>query len=175
MVSFLTPDYMFGKYDDITPEFLTGLGKRAVVADIDNTLAPYEQPDPDHRLKNWIREMHDAGIGVAFVSNNDEERVKRFNRELELPAYSKSGKPSPRYIFIALKDLGVEPENAVFLGDQIFTDALAARRAGMMALIVPPIRDKKTLFFRFKRFCEKPVIRRYERLHAEKDKEDKNL
>ena len=37
----LTPDYMFEKFDDITPEFLTSLGIKALLIDIDNTLAPY--------------------------------------------------------------------------------------------------------------------------------------
>ena len=167
MLDFLTPDRMFGKYDDITPGFLAAEGKRAIVADIDNTLAPYEQPDPDERFRKWLTAMQEAGIGVALVSNNEAERVERFNRDLGLPAYSKCGKPSPKYILAALSDLGVEPSDAVFLGDQIFTDVAAAKRAGMTALIVPPIKDKKTLFFRFKRLCEKPVIRRYRRLHGD--------
>ena len=38
----LTPDYMFDKYSDITVEFLGELGIKALLIDIDNTLAPYE-------------------------------------------------------------------------------------------------------------------------------------
>ena len=45
----LIPDYMFARYDDITPAFLASIGVRALLIDIDNTLAPYEQPDPDER------------------------------------------------------------------------------------------------------------------------------
>ena len=87
----MLPDYMFRTFDEITPEFLTGLGVKAILADIDNTLAPYEQPEPDQRIKGWIASHAEAGIGIAFVSNNDWERVELFNRTLGVPAYAKSG------------------------------------------------------------------------------------
>ena len=47
----LMPDYMFRAFDEITPAFLRELGVTAILADIDNTLAPYEQPEPDGRIK----------------------------------------------------------------------------------------------------------------------------
>ena len=167
MIGYLTPDLMLDGYRDVTPELLLSLGKTVVVADIDNTLAPYEMPDPDENIKTWLAGLAGAGISVALVSNNNAERVERFNRDLGLVAYCDCRKPSPKYIRKALDRLGGKPENAVFLGDQIFTDVAAARRAGMTAFIVPPIKDKTTLFFRFKRFCEKPIIGRYRRIHGE--------
>ena len=47
------------------------------------------------------------------------------------------------------------------MGDELLTDVAAARRLGAKAIIVPPIKDKKTLFFRFKRALEKPIIKKY--------------
>ena len=169
MISYLTPDLMIDGYRDVTPDLLRSLGKNIVVADIDNTLAPYEMPDPDENIKAWLSDLEKAGISVALVSNNNAERVERFNRDLGLVAFWDCHKPSPEFIRKALERLGGKPENAVFLGDQIFTDVAAARRAGMTAFIVPPIKDKTTLFFRFKRFCERPIIRRYRRIHGEKN------
>ena len=69
----MMPDYMFRAFDEITPAFLQELGVKAILADIDNTLAPYEQPEPDERIKGWIASLSEAGIGIAFVSNNDWE------------------------------------------------------------------------------------------------------
>ena len=51
------------------------------------------------------------------------------------------------------------------LGDQLLTDCLSARRLGVPCIIVPPIRDKKTLFFRCKRALEKPFLAAYRRAH----------
>lgn len=165
MSCWMMPDYMFDTYGEVTPEFLGSLGVTAVLADIDNTLAPYEQPEPDDRLRAWIDSLHAAGIGIAFVSNNDRERVELFNRTLGVPAYWKSGKPGKRSLVAAMQALGADREHTVMLGDQLLTDALAGKHIGLRAIIVPPIRDKRTLFFRMKRLCERPFIRRYRQRH----------
>ena len=159
----MTPDYMFRAFDEITPEFLTGLGVTAILADIDNTLAPYEQPEPDERIRGWITSLAAAGIGIAFVSNNDAARVEQFNRTLGVPAYAKSGKPFKKSLVKAMNDLGGSLDTTVMLGDQLLTDALAGHNLGVKCLIVPPIRDKKNAFFRFKRWLEKPVIKRFKK------------
>ena len=162
----LLPDYMFRTFDEITPAFLTSLGVKAILADIDNTLAPYEQPEPDERIKGWIASLAEAGIGIAFVSNNDWERVNRFNATLGVPAYAKSGKPFKKNLINAMKDLGGTLETTVMLGDQLLTDALAGHNLGVKCLIVPPIRDKKNAFFRFKRWLEKPVVKKFKKRHG---------
>ena len=159
----LMPDYMFRTFDEITPAFLTSLGVKAILADIDNTLAPYEQPEPDERIKGWIASLAEAGIGIAFVSNNDWERVNLFNATLGVPAYAKSGKPFKKNLVKAMNDLGGTLETTVMLGDQLLTDALAGHNLGVKCLIVPPIRDKKNAFFRFKRWLEKPVVRKFKK------------
>ena len=159
----MMPDYMFRAFDEITPAFLASLGVKAILADIDNTLAPYEQAEPDERIKGWIASLAEAGIGIAFVSNNDWERVELFNRTLGVPAYAKSGKPFKKNLVKAMNDLGGTLETTVMLGDQLLTDALAGHNLGVKCLIVPPIRDKKNAFFRFKRWLEKPVVRRFKR------------
>jgi HAD superfamily phosphatase (TIGR01668 family) len=163
MANPLMPDYMFRTFDEITPAFLRELGVKAILADIDNTLAPYEQPEPDERIKGWIASLAEAGIGIAFVSNNDWERVELFNRTLGVPAYAKSGKPFKKNLIKAMNDLGGTLETTVMLGDQLLTDALAGHNLGVKCLIVPPIRDKKNAFFKFKRWLEKPVVRRFKR------------
>ncbi len=163
MSCWMMPDYMFDTYDQVTPEFLRSLGVKAVLADIDNTLAPYEQAEPDERIRAWIGSLHAAGIGIAFVSNNDRARVELFNRTLGVPAYWKSGKPFKKNLLSAMDALGSDKTNTVMLGDQLMTDAVAGKHIGLRAIIVPPIRDKRTLFFRFKRLCERPFIRRYGR------------
>ena len=159
----MMPDYMFRAFDEITPAFLTGLGIKAVLADIDNTLAPYEQPEPDERIKGWIASLAEAGIRIAFVSNNDWDRVELFNRTLGVPAYAKSGKPFKKNLVKAMNDLGGTRKTTVMLGDQLLTDALAGHNLGVKCIIVPPIRDKKSAFFRFKRWLEKPTVRRFKK------------
>ena len=48
-------------------------------------------------------------------------------------------------------------------GGQADAAASLAKRLGVPCIIVKPIRDKKTLFFRFKRALEVPFIKAYQR------------
>ena len=165
MKNMMMPDYMFQTYAEITPAFLQSLGVRGVLSDVDNTLAPYEQAQPDEALCQWIQALKDAGIQIAFISNNNSERLDLFNAPLGVPAYPKSGKPFKRALLQAMADLGTDTTNTVMLGDQLLTDAWAGHAAGIPAIIVPPIRDKKNLFFRFKRWLEKPVVKKFKKKH----------
>ena len=169
MKDHLTPDYMFGHYYEITPAFLRSIGVHALLIDIDNTLAPYEMPDPDDRIRTWFAELKQNGISAALVSNNHAPRVERFNQTLGLPAYADSGKPKRKTLEIAMQQLGVTHSETAMLGDQLLTDAYAGNHIGLRSLIVPPIKDKTNLFFRFKRLCERPFIRKYAKLHGYRD------
>ena len=157
----LTPDYIFPTFADITPEFLLSNGIKALVIDVDNTLAPYEQELPDERTIRWFSALAENGIKATLISNNSQERIEKYNSLLSLPAIPEAKKPSKKAIIKAMAEMGVTAENTAGLGDQLLTDTLAVHRLDMLSLIVPPINDKKTLFFRFKRLLEKPFIKRY--------------
>lgn len=161
----LTPDYIFPSFCDITPEFLSSLGIKALLIDIDNTLAPYEQDLPDDKTIKWFNELSNNGIKATLISNNTAERVEKYNSLLSLPAIPDAKKPSKKAILKAIEEMGVDTASTAGLGDQLLTDTLAVHRLDMISLIVPPINDKKTLFFRFKRWLEKPFIKRYYKLH----------
>ena len=164
----LTPDYVFDTYRDVSPEFLSSLGIKALLIDLDNTLAPYEQDLPDENIIAWLDALKAAGIKAALISNNHPPRVELFNRSLGLAAYPDSGKPASRSLLAAMKEMGVSQSETAGLGDQLLTDTLAVHRLDMPSIIVPPIKDKKTLFFRFKRWLERPFMRRYRRLNSKK-------
>ena len=162
------PDFMFLKFDDVTPEFLKEQNIKYLLIDIDNTLAPYEEPLPNERVVKWFELLEQNGIKSVLVSNNHSERVELFNSRLGLPAFSDCKKPSPKRLRKYADSIGAVIEETSSLGDQIFTDVWGAKKMGARAILVPPIRDKKTLFFRAKRLLEKPFIRKYKKIHEEK-------
>ncbi len=152
---------MFLHFYDVTADFCRENGISALICDIDNTLVTYDDPEPTERVLLWLSSLEKVGVKAAFVSNNNSERVDKFNSRLCFPAYSKSGKPKTEYILKAISDLGVEKTEAVCLGDQLFTDCCGAKRAGVRMILVPPIKDKKTPFFKAKRSLELPFMKRY--------------
>ncbi len=170
--SLLTPDYMFSSYADITPEFLLSLGIKALLIDIDNTLAPYEQAVPDKKIKAWFASLSQNGIKASLISNNHPPRVELFARELGVDAYPDSGKPKSKMLLVAMKKMDSTPENTAGLGDQLLTDTLAVHRLGMLSFIVPPIKDKTSAFFKAKRVLERPYIKKYKKAHGIEFKEN---
>lgn len=166
----LTPDYVFPTFTDISPEFLLSLGIRALVIDVDNTLAPYEQELPDEKTVLWFKALSDNGIKASLISNNAPERIEKYNASLGLLAFPDAKKPSTKAILSAIEQMGVSTDECAGLGDQLLTDALAVHRLDMLSLIVPPIKDKKNLFFRFKRLLEKPFMARYYKKKSEDNK-----
>ena len=116
-MGYLTPDYMFATYRELTPAYLRERGIDVLIMDIDNTLAPYEQPQPDESIKAWICEMRAAGIGLAFVSNNNAERVELFNREIGIYAFAKSGKPFGKTLKRVIALYGSDASRTAMLGD----------------------------------------------------------
>ena len=161
------PDATYLTYRDVTPEALTAAGIVALILDIDNTLAPYEQPQPDDAIRAWLDGMKAAGIRVGFLSNNHGERVTLFNETLGLPVLFDAHKPLKKKARRMIVQLQAVPANTVFLGDQIFTDIWTAHRVGARGFLVPPIRDRRDLLTRFKRRLEKGVLRRYYKKHPD--------
>ena len=168
----LMPDFTLGSFEELTPSLLKKLGARAVISDIDNTLATYDDLDPPEPVVKWINTLREAEISVTLVSNNRKRRVDRFNSTLCCNAYPNVKKPSIKYIIAAMNDMNSSPDETVFLGDQLLTDSLAAHRAGIRSVIVPPIKDKTSLFFRIKRAIERPYMKKYEKISGRTGKEN---
>lgn len=162
----LMPDKVLEDFTKLTPEAVRTMGARIILSDIDNTVATYDDPTPPQRVLQWLEDMRLGGVEVAFVSNNNAERVEEFCRGLDCIHIAKAGKPKTRALKAALAAAGAEKSEAILLGDQLLTDCAAGKRLGIRAVIVPPIKDKKTLFFRFKRLLEIPYMKKYARLHA---------
>ena len=161
----LMPDLVVDTFACVTPELVRSMGRKALLCDIDNTLATYDDPTPPAPLLEWIKGMNGAGIAIAFVSNNDWERVRGFNAELGFVAYAKSKKPSYKNLKKAAADLGLDKSECILLGDQLLTDCAAGKRFGIPCIIVPPIKDRTSWFFRFKRWLEKPYMKKYFKFH----------
>ena len=163
MLGYLSPNFYFGKFNEVTPEFLIEQNIKALLIDIDNTIAPYELLEPDEDITLWFNSLKENGISFAFISNNSsDKRINQFNKSIGAPAFAKSKKPfAKKAIRKALDAMNVEKENVAFMGDQIFTDICAGKFYGMRTIFISPITETQTLLFKFKRALEKPVLKHY--------------
>ena len=157
----LVPDLILNTYDELTVEFLQKNNISALILDVDNTLIPYEENKPRPAVVAWLNDLTAAGIKVAFVTNNHKSRLDSFNETLGFPAFHDSCKPFLKNMRKAMQAMGASVETTANIGDQIFTDTWAGRRLGVRTFLVPPIKDKRDVFTRFKRLLEKPFKKAY--------------
>jgi HAD superfamily phosphatase (TIGR01668 family) len=166
----LVPDYCFQSFDEADVDFFIKNNLKGVILDIDNTLEPYENPRPGERVIAWYTKLREKGISMAIVSNNGSSRVATFYEELGLTCFCRAKKPFPRNIRKAISAMGLTPNDVIFIGDQILTDVWGAHNAGIPAILVPPINDKKDIFTRFKRLIEKRYIKKYNKINGKVEK-----
>jgi HAD superfamily phosphatase (TIGR01668 family) len=93
-----------------------------------------------------------------LLSNNKEPRVKMFNDAVHVSYMYKAGKPKPSGYREAMRRLGTDTSNTIFVGDQIFTDVMGANLAGIRTILVKPIHPKEEIQIVLKRFLEKPIL-----------------
>ena len=139
MLRLLCPQWVFDNYEAVTPEFLKEHGVKLLLADLDFTLAPKSQSEPDESLTRWIGALKEAGIEFAILSNNRSPvRVEKFCKPLKVGYVGHAGKPGTRGFHEAMARYGARAEETAMLGDKLLTDALGARRSGVLMLMVEP-------------------------------------
>lgn len=152
----LIPDRIVDSIYDLDLLDLRAKGVRLLLADLDNTIARYHQPEPDERLRAWYQQVEAAGITFFVLSNGRRPaRSRRFCESLGAPYLGHAGKPKRKSYDLVLGQLGVSPSETVMLGDQIFTDIWGGHNAGARAVLVRPI-ALDSLFRRLRYAIESP-------------------
>ena len=140
------PQYMFSTTTDISAEFLGRIGVDFLMLDLDNTLARYGENKLRKDTANWAETLKESGISLFIVSNSHKHtRVSAFAKELGIKYVNAAGKPSASGVLRAMEISGTDKKTSALVGDQIYTDALAANRAGVISITVRPLKLKNPL------------------------------
>ena len=152
-----------GVYPSVTalaPKALRAKGITLVLADLDNTLAPYKVLEPDPEVAAWKEALEREGIQLFILSNSRKPgRAQKYAEALGVPFQGHSGKPKKAGYLRAMERMGRDPRETVMVGDQIFTDIWGANRSGCVSILVEPIQLEDTFFFHLKRRWEKPFTK----------------
>ena len=112
-----------------------------------------EQKSPYPGITGLLRAIRNAGIKTAVVSNKSDENVQTLVRDyfdglFTAAVGAREGvprKPSPELVEIALTELGVSQEEAVYIGDSD-VDVATAKASGLsMITVLWGSRDKPEL------------------------------
>lgn len=169
MFKMFFPDEIQDSTYEIDFEGLYQQGVRGVLFDIDNTLVEHGA-DATPRAITLFQRLKKIGLNSCLISNNQEERVLRFNKEIGTNYIYDAHKPSGKNYRKAMEIMGTNLSNTIFVGDQLFTDVFGAKRIGMRNILVRPIDPKEEIQIVLKRYLEKIVLHFYEK---EKRKHEK--
>jgi predicted HAD superfamily phosphohydrolase YqeG len=134
MLGLLYPDLRFDSVLELDVDRLAALELDALLLDVDCTLKHY---------------------------GDEGRRIRAFAEGLGLPFVATAFKPLPMKIRAAVRKMGFDPKRTAMVGDQIFADVLAGNLAGLMTILVRPMRPQDEPWFaRWKRHPERLVLRR---------------
>jgi len=135
------PGYSFHALTDIPPKFFVELGVKFLMLDLDNTIAAYSEHSPSDSISQWVSAIKDCGIKLLIVSNSVRDgRVETFANTLQIGFVKGASKPSPKVVSRVMAESGFKPNESALVGDQIYTDTLAANRTGILSIVVRPRR-----------------------------------
>lgn len=159
------PDLFVPSVLKIRPEFFIENGIDCLICDIDNTLATYGEKLPQKDMLDWLNAVEATGVRIGLISNNSESRVYTFNTVLGYITVSRAMKPAKKKLLALIEQMDRKKENACLIGDQIFTDVLCAKRAGIKAVLVRSIDTRGKPFLRFKKHFESYFMEEYYKNH----------
>ena len=137
----LVPQFSFRDVTDISPDFLTKAGIKFFMVDLDNTIAAYDESSLSDDVSRWAAGMKKSGVELFIVSNSlRKNRVKALAESLAVSYIMGARKPSPKGLLRAIASANAVIGESALVGDQVFTDVLAANRAGIISLVVRPRR-----------------------------------
>ncbi len=153
----LLPKTIVQALPDLTPKKLAAMGVEVLMLDFDNTIVPYTNNVPSPAIRAWFRIMERSGIKICVVSNSKKDRVQAFCELWNIPCFTHCKKPSRQGIIRAAEALDIPLERCALAGDQIFTDTLAANRAGVRSILVEPI-HLHNIWLKLRHVVEQPFI-----------------
>lgn len=147
------PKEEFGSTYQIPFEKFYEKGYRAIIFDIDNTLVPHGAP-ADERAIKLCKDLKAIGFQFCLLSNNNTRRVAPFAKAIEAKYICNAGKPFKKGYLKAAELMGMDAEQILCIGDQIFTDIWGANRVGYYSILVGPIGKKEDFWIILKRLPE---------------------
>ena len=132
-------------------------GIRGLIFDIDNTLVPHGA-DSTPAVDAFFSTLHNKGFKTLLLSNNSESRIQRFNAHIGTLYIYDAGKPHPAAYEAAVQSMGLNKEEVVMIGDQVFTDICGANRSGIPGILVKYIGYYKKEKKGIRRRIEKVIL-----------------
>ena len=144
------PKYTINTIYNLDPQKLNEMGIKAVFSDLDNTLLAWNKFETAKEMNKLNRRLAKANIKLVVISNNNAQRVGKV-----LTPYRK---PLPFAITRKRKEMHLQKDQVMMVGDQLITDMQAGNLAGVETVLVKPLVETDKWNTRINRFFEKIIF-----------------
>ncbi len=153
------PDNHYRTVKDVDYEELKNSGVKAVVFDLDNTIARWGEESLEDEVLDLFDCLTKLGLKVGILTNSRRKNIESFIESLPFPHIFNANKPMTNGFEKMAEELGVSPEEIAMVGDQLLTDVLGANRAGMYTIRVDPLDPSKEYkFTKINRILERILL-----------------
>ena len=160
MLNYFWPDLYLEKVTVLDEELLKKYNLKGIILDLDNTISPWGEKTIPRDVVKWVKKLQEFGIKFCLVSNNSNERVREVAVFLGIPYVARAIKPRRRAFLQGVELMGLKPSEVAVIGDQLLTDIIGAKRAGLMAILVTPLASREFIGTKINRFIESYLLKR---------------
>lgn len=154
---FLQPDVVLNRITDITVQMLKSKNIGALIIDVDNTLSTHKGQYFVDGIQSWISTMRQNNIKLIILSNAKTKRLNAFANRIGIEGMGVAAKPLPFGYIKAAKKMKSKLKNTAIVGDQLFTDVLGGKLAGVKTILVTPILLEDGFSFKVRRKLENKI------------------
>jgi len=154
----LCPSMYVNSVSEIDLQRLKKDNYKFIMLDLDNTLLPWGDNVVSPDVLNWLAMASREGFYLCVVSNSRSGRAKQIVGKLNINFIPNALKPFKGGFFKAMDYFGGNIQEAIMVGDQIFTDVLGGNRIGVFTILVRPIHKKELFTTKIMRLFEKIII-----------------
>ena len=129
-MSIVRPGRFVASVDKINLDELKRAGKRCILLDRDNTLVPRDTHRVPDAVRAWLDEARAKGFALYIVA-----------------------------LLAAIKRAGCRRDEAVMVGDQLYTDVIAGNLAGVSSVLVKPQATTDLWYTQIFRIFERRALR----------------
>lgn len=152
------PKYTINTIYNLDPQKLNEMGIKAVFSDLDNTLLAWNKFETAKEMNKLNRRLAKANIKLVVISNNNAQRVGKVLTPYHIDFVSEARKPLPFAITRKRKEMYLQKDQVMMVGDQLITDMQAGNLAGVETVLVKPLVETDKWNTRINRFFEKIIF-----------------
>jgi len=157
---FLKPDYNLENIYEIDFNELKNQGIKCIMLDLDSTVMLSKSATFTPKTIEWFNTFIND-FEVAIISNNTKkDYIENASKYAPCRVIGCAKKPNPSVARQYLKEIGIEPANAVMIGDRPLTDILVGKNLGCKTILVGSINPNENFATKCVRALERITIKK---------------